>query len=382
MWMIWLALTAGFGFLLIHPYVTYPLSLMLLRRIGFDQPLNMVDGTATPSIDIVLCAFNEERVIETKLANCLDIARRYPDVKVHAYSDGSSDGTAAILRAHSDRVRAVISLERTGKSAGMNELVAGCTGQIVVFTDANVILDPQAFGSLHAYFSDPRVGCVCGHLIYVNASESATAGVGSAYWRLEESIKDAESATGSVMGADGSIFAIRRHLYREVPVDIIDDMFTSFSILCDGWRVVRAPDLVAFERSAAASGDEFRRKVRIACRSFNCHRRLWPRLRRLGPLDLYKYASHKLLRWFSAVWLVLALLSLLAWLASVGFAGVGFILVLALLLVLATGSRFPRLRVPGALFSLCVAFFATGYGVWRSLRGDRFRTWTVVQTGR
>src|SRR5690606_20814637 len=189
---------------------------------------------------------------------------------------------------------------------------------VVIFTDANVIVDPASIRNLERYFRDPRVGCVCGHLTYVNPGASATAEVGSAYWALEEEIKQLESEMGSVMGADGSLFAIRRELFRTVPPDLFDDMFTSLSILCDGWRVVRAPDVRAFEEQAVASRDEFRRKIRIGCASFNVHRLLWPRLRRLGWLNCYKYVSHKLLRWMVAYNLGLAAALFLAWLLVAG----------------------------------------------------------------
>src|SRR3546814_2154807 len=103
----------------------------------------------------------------------------------------------------------------------MNTLVQAAEGDIVVFTDANVMVDPAALAALRRSFADPTVGCVCGQLVYTNPEEGATAAVGSFYWRLEERIKALESRSGSTMGADGSIFAVRRGLYRAVPPDII-----------------------------------------------------------------------------------------------------------------------------------------------------------------
>src|SRR3546814_19638947 len=100
-------------------------------------------------------------------------------------------------------------------------------------------------------------------------------------------IKALESRSGSTMGADGSIFAVRRRLYSPVPPDIIDDMFVSLSILCDGYHVVRDSAVVAYESATTHSGDEFRRKVRIACQAFTCHRLLRPRLRHPPPSAPY-----------------------------------------------------------------------------------------------
>ena len=134
---------------------------------------------------------------------------------------------------------------------------------------------------------------------------------GSLYWRFEEAVKSLESASGSVMGADGSIFAIRRKLHVRPPPDLIDDMYVSLSILCRGARIVRVPDAIAHEEAVSRSREEFRRKVRIACQAFNVHRALRPHFEGLGMLDRYKYLSHKLLRWMTAYLLLGSFLCIL-----------------------------------------------------------------------
>lgn len=380
--LIWLFAMAFFSLLLLHPYTTYPLSLVLVRRLAGEQPIRPVPRHAPYTIDLVFCAYNEGASIEKKIENCLAIVARYPQVRVHVFSDASTDGTTTILGRYADRLRFVVGESRSGKSNGMNTLLAGCHGELTVFTDANVLLDIEGFACLDRYFSDPAVGCVCGHLIYVNSEESSTASVGSIYWRLEEKIKDLEKSTGSVMGADGSIFVIRRELFREVPQDIIDDYFTSFSILCDGKRIVRASELRAYERSAKGRGEEFRRKMRIACRSFNAHRLLWPRLRRLPALDLYKYVSHKLVRWFSVLWLLFALLSGLAFAQSLGLLSVAVVLAVLVGSIVVVGAHWAGNRALQAVLDILTAYVATGYGIWRSLRGERFQTWEAAGTTR
>src|SRR5205823_3735519 len=155
--------------------------------------------------------------------------------------------------------------------------------------DANVRIDPDAVAVLRRYFADPSIGCVCSHLSYVNASQSATASVGSVFWSFNEWSKGLETATGSVIGADGSLFAIRRQLHRLVPKGLIDDLVVPLGILLAGYRVVRAPELRAFETHATEAADEFRRKVRIASQCMHVHFELWPELRRLGLWNLYKY---------------------------------------------------------------------------------------------
>jgi cellulose synthase/poly-beta-1,6-N-acetylglucosamine synthase-like glycosyltransferase len=263
----------------------------------------------------------------------------------------------------------------------MNRLVAETRAEIVVFTDANVMLAPDALQRLLRWFADPAVGCVCGHLSYVNEGESATASTGSLYWRLEEHIKQLESDTGSAMGADGSIFAVRRALHRPVPPDLIDDMHQSLGILCQGWRVVRADDVRAFERAAARPAEEFRRKVRIACQAFNVHRALWPRLRHLPAWTLYKYVSHKVLRWLAiylmavgAILLTAGLLASGGWALAAGLWAAGLT---GVAVGLSTGLP-PFAQAVDVLLALAGA----GLGVWRSLCGERFQTWTPAASVR
>ena len=159
------------------------------------------------------------------------------------------------------------------------------------------------------------------------------------------------------------------------------DIYVSMGALFQGYRVVRGPDVRAFENSATHAGDEFRRKVRIACQAFNIHRRLWPRLRRLGWLDLYKYLSHKFLRWLTIYTLGLAGLCFLAalvrlagWPVGLGLAALGG-------LTLALGHVL-RLPVLGKLVDVLGAFLATGLGVIYSIQGREFRTWTPAASVR
>jgi hypothetical protein len=244
-----------------------------------------------------------------------------------------------------------------------------------------VLLEPASLAALQRNFADPSVGCVCGHLIYTNPEEGATAATGSLYWRREERVKALESRSGSTMGADGSIFAVRRSLYRPVPPDIIDDMFVSLSILCDGYRVIRDPLVIAYERTATDSSDEFRRKVRIACQAFNCHRLLSPRLRRLPALDSFKYASHKLLRWFGIYFFALGAAAAAAWLLLQGLG----LVALAGLVVAVLGYAAGRAGVPRKLaqgVEIIRAMAATGWGLIRAQRGERFQTWELPASSR
>jgi glycosyltransferase involved in cell wall biosynthesis len=378
----WLSLgavvTLGLG---LHPFITYPFSLMVLARL---RPRPYRIGAIAPNrgVAICVCAYNEEGVIGDRIDNLLSLRASFPALEILIYVDGATDGTAAIVRGYGTAIRAHIASERRGKSWGMNHLVAMSGAELIVFSDANVTFAPDALSHLLAPFCDEAVGCVSGQLIYtLPADAGPTAITGSLYWRLEERIKELESQTASMMGADGSIFAIRRHLHRPPPSDLIDDMYVSLSILCGGHRIVRSEGAKAYEQIVSRSVEEFARKVRIACQAFNVHRALWRSLRHLPPLELYMYVSHKTIRWIS-IYLLLcsatlfmgALLDADESSAASGFGGTA---------VVAVGAAFflpvgPLAKIGEVLTALA----ATGLGVFRSIAGARYETWDPPASAR
>lgn len=368
--MIWIAVV--FLILAVYPFLFYPLSLFGIALLVRPRVVNN-ETLPLPSISICFCGYNEESVIEEKISNLESVAQAYESaVEILFYADGCSDSTVARARNRALETQVFVGESRLGKSVGMNYLVGRAKHDLVVFTDANVIVEQQTLKELASSFSDPNVGVACGHLRFVNSDTNSTAAVGSLYWRLEEFIKKLETRTGSTMGADGSLFAIRRKLFREIPEDIIDDMYTSLSILCDGFRVIRVESAVALEKATTATGDEFQRKTRIACRCFNCFRLLMPRLFSLSPLNIYKFLGHKLLRWFSIFWLFLAWMFLGVSAISSSWANAYVVASIGGLLVVTCLQRVPILgRISEVLFSL----FAVGVGVVQSVLGRRYQTW-------
>ena len=365
----------------VHPFTTYPLSLALLDRLRPRPAGATRQAPLTPRVALCVCAYNEEKVIRAKADNMIGLRKAVPGLELLIYVDASSDRTAEILRDYDSEITVIASPTRHGKTYGMNTLIQQTGADVLVFSDANVMFAPDAVPRLLQRFDDPEVGCVCGHLVYTLANDSATAVTGSLYWRLEETIKELESRSGSTMGADGSIFAIRRALHRPPPPDIIDDMYVSLSILCGGHRVVRAKDALAYEEAATHAGDEFRRKIRIACQAFNVHRLLRADLAKLPLFDRYKYVSHKLLRWFAAYLLAAAVLCFAAGLAVLG-AWVVLLLCALAGAALLTAARLRPASPPGKLVGIAAAFVATGLGVAQSMRGERFQTWTPPASAR
>lgn len=379
-----LFITAGvFLLLAAHPFVTYPLSLLVLKKLKRSSGANGVQQESRLSFAVCMCAYNEERVIEAKIRNLLALREREPGLAIHVYVDAASDRTTEILRRYADVIDLYVATERHGKTYGMNLLSAHAQADILIFTDANVFLDLECVADLRRHFADAEVGCVCGNLNYTNADSSVTAQSGSLYWRFEESLKRLESDTGSMMGADGSIFAIRRVLRHAPPDHIIDDMYVSLMTIVAGYRLVQARDVRAYEESVTHAGEEFARKVRIACQAFNVHRLLWPRLRKLDALTRYKYLSHKFVRWLSIYFLGVAVLAFILGLIAAGYPTIAIVLTALGAFGLLLGTRW-SVKPFSQIVDVLIALSGAGLGVWRSLRGERFQTWTPaasIRTG-
>ncbi|HEY1124153.1 MAG TPA: glycosyltransferase [Sphingobium sp.] len=360
--------------LLLWPFVFYPLILRLLPT----RPLTTESSASTPSASLLFCAYNEASSLPGKIDNLRALKAGYPDLEILAYDDGSSDGTGDLLAAASDLLILVRGPGRTGKAHGMKLLAAKAKGEILLFTDANVLLVQDAIEKLLRYYADPEVGGVLGSLRYGGTEKSATASVGGLYWRIEEALKDAESRTGNVMGADGSIFSIRRALYPAFPDDVLDDLTVSMAVVFAGKRLIKAKDVVAHEALVAQRADEYRRKIRIAARAWHTHRHLRPRLRSMTALDRFKYASRKLLRWFGAAWMLIGGLAalLLSWRVS-PVAGIAMIAGGIMLLLLGLQMR----RGPlAALVDLLLAYVATLRGVMLAMTGKTFVTWVPAKS--
>jgi len=254
----------GAGATIVATYVAFPLGL-LVRGALMRRPVR--SAAIEPTVSVIIAARNEEADIGRRLENLAALDYPRDRLEVVIASDGSEDGTAAIVEGWADRGVRLLDLSRVGKADALNAAVAASTGEILVFSDANSMFAPDAVRALVRRFADPEVGGVAGDQRY----EAAATGDGMAegergYWDLDRLLKIAESRAGNVVSATGAIYAIRRTLFRPVATGVTDDFYTSVAVVAQGRRLVFARDAVAFEPPAKSGGDEFGRKVRIMTR--------------------------------------------------------------------------------------------------------------------
>lgn len=292
---------------LLYAWLAYGLILAgLSRRVAGRAP-RIPDRL--PAINVLLAAHNEAAHIRPRLENLLSLDHLANGMQLHIGLDGCTDRTADIARefaaAHSG-IDVHEFAERRGKVAVLKDLVAASPADILVFTDANTMFRPDAVSRLVAYFSDPGVGGVCGRLLLCDSSGPSSPE--SAYWRWETALKERESALDSCLGANGAIYAIRRHLFwKGIPDNtLIDDFVIGMKVREQGYRMVYAPEAIADEQLPDPA-DEWRRRVRIGAGGYQalalCRRCLSPHYGRFA----WMFWSHKVLRWLTPHLMILLL---------------------------------------------------------------------------
>lgn len=278
-------------FLIFYSFIGYPISLIILNKIGKGKKLN-IDKQYEPSISIIIPAHNEERVIENKLKNLISL--QYPKNKVEIIiaSDNSSDNTNIIVRNFitSNKAKNIMLYEvneRKGKTNAQNEAVRIAKGEIIIFSDANSMLKEDSLIELVKFMSDETVAYVSGQLVYTNGDISNASNAESTYWNYDLFMRELESKFGSITAGNGAIYAIRKVDYVEFdPMKCHDSAMPIKSVLM-GKRAVYNKNAIAYEKAGETSEDEFKRKVRMARDILNVH------FERLDKYNFFKYG------WFS-----------------------------------------------------------------------------------
>lgn len=244
-----------------YAYVGYPILIACIsrgkRRCAADK-----SEADLPQLTIIIPAHNEERWIGRKVENVLELDYPRDRVQVLVVSDGSTDGTVEMAQRHASKQLQVLHFqERAGKTAALNRAIPWARGDILVFTDANALLDHDALKWLIPHFANPEVGGVAGNRTCLPSGSPSTEGEGM-YWRYEAWIKSSESRFHSCLGAYGQVFAVRRRLYPYVPA-VSDDFSIPMKIVIDtGSRIIFEPHVLARIPAAMTLRQEWERKIR------------------------------------------------------------------------------------------------------------------------
>lgn len=279
-----------------YVYVGYPI---LIGLLGWLMPKPIRQANIEPTVTLLISAFNEAHVIGEKLKNVLELDYPKRKMEILVISDASTDHTDQIVQSFSGQGVSLLRMEeRGGKTTGLNAAMKVAKGDIVIFSDANIMYRIDTIRRLVQSFADSSVGCATGDSQYVDDPHSAAHAQENTYWGYERFIRSMESLVGSTVGGDGAIFAIRRKLYQPLSPETINDLVVPLQIVVKGYRAVFEPTAIGLEPSAGDFRKEFRRKRRIVNRSW---RGVMSVSGILNPFRVGMFAwqvwSHKVLRW-------------------------------------------------------------------------------------
>jgi cellulose synthase/poly-beta-1,6-N-acetylglucosamine synthase-like glycosyltransferase len=333
--------------IIIYSYIGYGILLYFLvaiKRLLKKIPTSL-DSTYEPQVSLVVAAYNEEEFIHIKIKNTLELDYPKDKLQVIFITDGSSDSTPDIIRKHPFEL--LHQPERKGKVAAMNRAINYVTAPIVVFCDANTLLNKACIRELVKHYTNPKVGAVAGEKKIMTSADDKAAGAGEGfYWKYESFLKRLDSELYSVVGAAGELFSVRTELFEKAQEDtIIEDFVQSLKVCMKGYVVRYEPKAYATETASLSIKDEQKRKVRICAGAFQAMGMLKDLFNVVKyPILSFQFISHRILRWtLCPLGLVLLLLSniILVWLGAGWFYSV----------VLALQSGFYFLAVTGWVFA-------------------------------
>ncbi|WP_072358272.1 glycosyltransferase family 2 protein [Chitinophaga sancti] len=264
----------------------------LLSRDPKETPAFM------PAVTLIVAAYNEAAFIPEKIKNTLELDYPADKLEIIFITDGSNDGSEKIVQQYS-RIRGMHEQERRGKTAAINRAMQTVQTPVVIFCDANTLLNAAAVKNIVRHYQDPKTGGVAGEKKVMQAGNSGAAGTEGIYWKYESVLKRLDAALYSVVGAAGELFSVRTTLFTPVePEVILDDFIISLRVNQMGYRIAYAPDAFAMETPSAGITEEHKRKIRISAGGFQSIVMLRALLNVFRyPLLSFQYISHRVLRW-------------------------------------------------------------------------------------
>lgn len=287
--LFWLSILVIF-----YVYLGYPVIVYLVLFVS-KKPVKK--KYIYPTISVIISAYNEGKNIENKIRNLLNLDYPKDKLEILIGSDGSTDRTDAIISKYiNGKIKFFRHFERQGKPTMLNMLAREAKGEVFIFTDARQKLDKDSFKELVKNFSDHKVGSVSAELLFEKADSKTASGV-ALYWRYEKFIRNCESKIGSMLGATGALYAIRRELFPDLPRNLIlDDVYIPITIIQKGYRAIFEPKAKVFDQVAKNAKEEFLRKTRTLAGNFQLFYYLKKLFNPFQSLVGLQFFSHKFLR--------------------------------------------------------------------------------------
>lgn len=372
----------AFVAMIAYVYVGYPILVFLMSRVW---PNAVSKGEATPSVTVIITAYNEEKDIREKLENTL--ALEYPKDRfdVIVASDCSSDATDEIVKQFADRgVRLIRQAHRGGKTAAQNLAVEHATGEIVLFSDATSTYRPDVIRQVVKNFADKSVGCVAGKLVYVDPAKTDTGSGAKSYWGYETFLKESESRACSLIGVSGCLYAVRRENYIPMYPEACSDFLIATLVYKQGLRTVYEPNAICTEETNRRTDKEMKMRVRVISQTFTD---LWRNREMMNPFRSGFYSvqliSHKVLRYSVPLFLfgILVTSSILAisstfYLAVLAAQVAFYASAFAAWILEKVGVRVGPLSIPLYFVLTNIASVA---GFLQFLRGERYAAWEPIR---
>jgi len=283
-------------FIIFYSYLGYGVLIYILLKFRRKSKKTTIGDD--PGVTLIVAAYNEQDFIQTKIHNSLSL--NYPKDKLRFIfiTDGSTDATPEIVKRF-PQITLMHEAARRGKTAALNRAMKTVTTPIVVFTDANTLLNEDAIKEITKHYSDPVVGGVAGEKkVISNEDAKAEAGEGI-YWKYESFLKKQDWDFYTVVGAAGELFSIRTELYEELNENVLlDDFIISLKVCSKGYRVAYEPNAYAIESPSDSMKEEQKRKIRISAGSIQAMIMLKSLLNPFkNPKLFFQYVSHRVLRW-------------------------------------------------------------------------------------
>jgi cellulose synthase/poly-beta-1,6-N-acetylglucosamine synthase-like glycosyltransferase len=375
--LFWASVTA-----ILYAYIGYPL-LLLVVSLFRSRPVTKREFS--PSVSVIITAYNEERDLGAKLENTLSLDYPKELLEVIVASDCSNDRTDEITQSYASRgVRLHRQPKRLGKTAAQNAAVEIARGDIIFFSDATTLYQPDVLKVMMPSFADAGVGCVAGRLIYIDPSKSSVGQGAQSYWGYESFLKKHESEVCSLIGASGCLYAVRRSAYIPMYHEACSDFLIATKMVEQGLRAVYEPAAVCFEETNNLANKELKMRVRVITQTFTD---LWRHRAMLNPIRSGFFAiellSHKVLRYMVPFFLMIMLLSSVVLAPYSLFYLALLVGQLAFALLALLGWRLEAAKVSNKLLSLpyyfVLANLASIFAMYKFLTGERYARWEPIR---